>query len=398
MRYGVVSLMIVVALTVTITFGFIPYFTNPSFSISNIESDSKSAQKFKLISESGNEKIVDKSQFIVAPEFESTGGTLNIKNSQQPITIDNLKGKVVLVNFWTYSCINSLRTLPYLIDWNTKYSDKGLVIVGVHTPEFEFEKDIGNLEDAVKRYGIEYPIIQDNDYKTWNSYANNYWPRMYLIDDQGYIRYDKIGEGDYNQTEMTIQSLLSERNSKMGVENLELDTTSYPNKILENPNNISSFLAQPVDFSKIKTPELFFGYESKRLSLGNPEGYQPGQVMEYAIPSNSSIKPNAIYLEGEWKNNPDNMELQSEFGKIVLTYSAKSVNLVAGGLGQGTVYENNSLLSNSSKGVDIVNESQFLIDGPRLYNIANHQSYDGTHSLIIDVKGKGFQAYTFTFG
>ncbi len=398
MRYGVVSLMIVVALTVTITFGFIPYFTNPSFSISNIESDSESAQKFKLISESGNEKIVDKSQFIVAPEFENSGGYLNIKNSQQPITIDNLKGKVVLVNFWTYSCINSLRTLPYLIDWNTKYSDKGLVIVGVHTPEFEFEKDIGNLEDAVKRYGIEYPIIQDNDYKTWNSYANNYWPRMYLVDDQGYIRYDKIGEGDYNQTEMTIQSLLSERNSKMGVENLELDTTSYPNKILENSNNISSFLAQPVDFSKIKTPELYFGYESKRLSLGNPEGYQPGQVMEYAISSNSSIKPNAIYLEGEWKNNPDNMELQSEFGKIVLTYSAKSVNLVAGGLGQGTVYENNSLLSNSSKGVDIVNESQFLIDGPRLYNIANHQSYDGTHSLIIDVKGKGFQAYTFTFG
>ncbi len=398
MRYGVVSLMIVVALTVTITFGFIPYFTNPSFSISNIESDSESAQKFKLISESGNEKIVDKSQFIVAPEFENSGGYLNIKNSQQPITIDNLKGKVVLVNFWTYSCINSLRTLPYLIDWNTKYSDKGLVIVGVHTPEFEFEKDIGNLEDAVKRYGIEYPIIQDNDYKTWNSYANNYWPRMYLIDDQGYIRYDKIGEGDYNQTEMTIQSLLSERNSKMGVENLELDTTSYPNKILENSNNISSFLAQPVDFSKIKTPELYFGYKSKHLSLGNPEGYQPGQVMEYTIPSNSGIKPNTIYLEGEWKNNPDNMELQSEFGKIVLTYSAKSVNLVAGGLGQGTVYENNSLLSNSSKGVDIVNESQFLIDGPRLYNIANHQSYDGTHSLIIDVKGKGFQAYTFTFG
>ncbi len=398
MRYGVVSLMIVVALTVTITFGFIPYFTNPSFSISNIESDSKSAQKFKLISESGDEKIVDKSQFIVAPEFESTGGTLNIKNSQQPITIDNLKGKVVLVNFWTYSCINSLRTLPYLIDWNTKYSDNGLVIVGVHTPEFEFEKDIGNVEDAAKRYGIEYPIIQDNDYKTWNSYENNYWPRMYLVDDQGYIRYDKIGEGDYNQTEMTIQSLLSERNSKMGVENLELDTTSYPNKILENSNNISSFLAQPVDFSKIKTPELYFGYESKHLSLGNPEGYQPGQVMEYAISSNSSIKPNAIYLEGEWKNNPDNMELQSEFGKIVLTYSAKSVNLVAGGLGQGTVYENNSLLSNSSKGVDTVNESQFLIDGPRLYNIANHQSYDGTHSLTIDVKGKGFQAYTFTFG
>ncbi|MBA3751044.1 MAG: thiol-disulfide isomerase, partial [Nitrosopumilus sp.] len=116
------------------------------------------------------------------------------------------------------------------------------------------------------------------------------------------------------------------------------------------------------------------------------------------IPSNSSIKSNTIYLEGEWKNNPDNMELQSESGKILLTYSAKSVNLVAGGLGQGIVYEDNSLLANNTKGVDVVDDHKFLIDVPRLYNIVNHQSYSGTHSLIIDVKGKGFQAYTFTFG
>ncbi len=134
------------------------------------------------------------------------------------------------------------------------------------------------------------------------------------------------------------------------------------------------------------------------MSLGNPEGFHPEQVIKYAILSNSSVKPNTAYLEGEWKNNPDNMELQSEFGKIVLTYSAKSVNLVAGGIGQGIVHEDNSLLSNKSKGVDIVDGHKLLIDGPRLYNIANHQLYDGTHSLTIDIKGKGFQAYTFTFG
>jgi len=305
----------------------------------------------------------------------------------------------VLVNFWTYSCINVLRTLPYLIDWNAKYSDKGLVIVGVHTPEFEFEKNIGNLENVVKKYGIKYPVIQDNDHKTWNSYANNYWPRMYLIDDQGYIRYDKVGEGDYNQTEMTIQSLLSERNSKMGMETVQSNTKpAYLDLSVDDQDNIRDFLAQSVDFSKIKTPELYFGYESKYSSLGNPEGFRPGQVIEYTIPSNSSIKSNTIYLEGEWKNNPDNMELQSESGKILLTYSAKSVNLVAGGLGHGIVHEDNSLLSNNSKGVDIVDDSQFLIDGPRMYNIVNHQTYIGTHSLIIDVKGKGFQVYTFTFG
>ena len=132
----------------------------------------------------------------------------------------DLKGKVVLVNFWTYSCINVLRTLPHLIDWNTKYADKGLVIVGVHTPEFGFEKNIDYVKTSLQKYGIKYPVIQDNDYKIWNAYGNNYWPRMYLVDDKGVIRYDKIGEGDYNQTEKVIQSLLAERNSNKEIKNM----------------------------------------------------------------------------------------------------------------------------------------------------------------------------------
>ena len=313
--------------------------------------------------------------------------------------MDNLKRNLVIVNIWTYSCINVLRTLPYLIDWNTKYSDEGLVIVGVHTPEFEFEKNIDNVDKAVEKYGIKYPVIQDNEYKTWNAYGNNYWPRMYLVDDQGHIRYDRIGEGDYDQTEKMVQSLLSERNSKIGMEILESSPKpSDVNKTPNNQNKISRFLEQPVGFSKIKTPDLYFGHKFKDTPLGNQEGFHPEQVIKYAILSNSSIKPNTAYLEGEWKNNLDSMELQSKFGKIVLTYSANSVNLVAGGIGQGIAHEDNSLLSNKSKGVDIVDGHKLLIDGPRLYNIANHQSYDGTHSLIIDIKGKGFQAYTFTFG
>ncbi len=140
-------------------------------------------------------------------------------------------------------------------------------------------------------------------------------------------------------------------------------------------------------------------------SLGNSEGIHPGQNVTYTIPSTySSIKPNTIYLEGVWKNNPDNMQLESDKGRIILNYSAKSVNLVAGGdnggsgKNQGIVYEDNSLLSNNSKGADIGNDSKFLIDYPRLYNIAMHQSYSGPHSLVIYVNGKGFQAYTFTFG
>ena len=353
------------------------------------------------------------SQSKIAPEFEKTtgGSIININinnNSQQPLTMAGLKGKVVLVNFWTYSCINVLRTLPHIIEWNTKYADKGLVIVGVHTPEFGFEKNIDYVKTSLQKYGIKYPVIQDNDYKIWNAYGNNYWPRMYLIDDKGLIRYDKIGEGEYNQTEKVIQSLLAERNSNKEIKIKNIDdinaTHPYGNKSQFNStNNISNFLKQPVDFSKIKTPELYFGNQGSNSAVGNSEGFEPGQIVTYSLTpsiSNSSIKPNTIYLEGKWKNNHDNVELQSDTGRIVLIYSAKSVNLVAGGTGQGIVYEDNSLLSNYSKGVDTeINDSKFVIDYPRLYNIVNHQSYgDDFHSLIIDVKGKGFQAYVFTFG
>jgi thiol-disulfide isomerase/thioredoxin len=217
----------------------------------------------------------------IAPEFEKTGESIkkiNIDNGQ-PLTMASLKGKVVLVDFWTYSCINVLRTLPHLIEWNTKYVDKGLVTVGVHTPEFGFEKNIDFVKTSLQKYGIKYPVIQDNDYKIWNAYGNNYWPRMYLIDDQGLIRYDKIGECEYNQTEKVIQTLLSERNSNKEIKNIDdINTTlPYENKSQFNStNNISSFLKQPIDFSKIKTPELYFGNQGSNSAIGNSEGIQPG--------------------------------------------------------------------------------------------------------------------------
>src|ERR687885_2501161 len=139
---------------------------------------------------------IDKSQFIKAPEFAQISGYINTHNNNNPLTLSSLKGKVVLVYIWTYTCINSIRPMPYIDDWNQKYSDKGLVIVGVHSPEFQFEKKYSNVKDAVQRFGIKYPVILDSDHGTWNAYGNNYWPRYYLIDTQGYIRYDYIGEGD----------------------------------------------------------------------------------------------------------------------------------------------------------------------------------------------------------
>src|SRR5919107_2575178 len=210
------------------------------------------------------------SQSKIAPELEKTDESLiNINNNNNadntnnhqhlPLTMADLKGKVVLVNFWTYSCINVLRTLPHLIDWNTKYGgDNGLVIVGVHTPEFGFEKNTDFVKTSLQKYGIKYPVIQDNDYKIWNAYGNNYWPRMYLVDDKGVIRYDKAGEGDYNQTEKAIQLLLAERNSNSNkeIKNADINTTTFSldNKksqfnFTNNSDAISNFLEQPVDFS-----------------------------------------------------------------------------------------------------------------------------------------------------
>jgi thiol-disulfide isomerase/thioredoxin len=154
-----------------------------------------------------NHFIIDKSQFKKAPEFT---GITGLVNTPDPVKLADLKGKVVLVHFWTYTCINCIHTIPYLNDWYEKYSHKGLVIIGVQTPEFSDEKNIDNVKTAVNHFQIKYPVILDNNYATWNAYRNNYWPRDYLVDNQGFIRYSHIGEGGYNQTEQTIQSLLAE--------------------------------------------------------------------------------------------------------------------------------------------------------------------------------------------
>jgi thiol-disulfide isomerase/thioredoxin len=325
---------------------------------------------------------IDKTQLKLAPELTKISGYINSK----PITLADLRGKVVLVDFWTYSCINCIRTIPYLNSWHEKYTDDGLVIVGVHTPEFEFEKDYNNVKGAVERFDIKYPVVQDNEKQTWNAYENRYWPRKYLIDSEGYIRYDHIGEGAYTETEKVIQSLLTESKEHSGL-NFTLDQT------IGNPQN-----TQSVNFDMINTPELYFGYQYATEPLGNSEGYKPDRIVKYTIPNDTNIVPNRIFLGGEWKNNADNMELQSEVGHIVLSYSAKAVNVVAGGSGKLRILEdNNSRLDESSRGTDVSENSTVNIDGQRLYNVVTHKEY-GNHQMVIDVAGKGFQIYTFTFG
>ena len=337
---------------------------------------------------------IDKSQFTKAPEFAQIGGYINTPNNS-PITLSSLNGKVVLVYIWTYTCINSIRPMPYIDDWNQKYSKNGLVVVGVHSPEFQFEKNYTNVKDAVQRFGIDYPVLLDSEHGTWTAYGNNYWPRYYLIDSQGFIRYDHIGEGGYDQIEKSIQSLLAERAALMGAKEISLDTTPMA------PIKRGSLYY--VDLGRSTTPEIYIGYKTARAPLGNPEGFRPDQTVSYSIPSTTNFKPDVVYLQGEWKNNPDNMELQSDTGRIVLVYYGKSVNIIAGGNGKGVVFNDKEKdaaaapPSNNSLGEDLSSDSSFRIDGQRLYNLAIHNNYTG-HSIVIDVKGKGFQFYTFTFG
>jgi thiol-disulfide isomerase/thioredoxin len=418
-RDNISALLLGIAV-ITLIVGFGIYFNNPA--LNKASSSSIAQQKVeKLVSAATTQngtvttielnqdefQHIDRSQFIKAPEFAQITGYINTPHNS-PITLSSLKGKVVLVDFWTYSCINCIRTIPYLNDWDQKYAGNGLVIIGVHSPEFEFEKNYDNVKAAVQRLGITYPVVLDSDHGTWNAYGNQYWPRDYIIDTHGYIRDSHIGEGGYEQTEKTIQSLLAERAAQMGLKQITFSTKSTP---VIKPQSM-----QYVDLNQSITPEIYLGYDKARAPIGNPEGFKPDQIVSYSIPSDMSLKPSIVYLQGDWKNNPDNIELQSDTARIALIYYAKSINMVAGGKGEGIVINDNdndehrvagdngrvvlsasSNTSNKSLGQDLSQNGSFTIDRQRLYNLAMHNDYNA-HFIIIDVKGKGFQLYTFTFG
>jgi len=380
-----ISAVVMAIAIVSVIAGFAIYFNTQESNISNKSTSDEFITTIGQIGENGKVINIDKSQFKKAKDFSKISEYINTK----PISFDDLKDKVVLVDFWTYSCINCIRTIPHLNEWYDKYSDKGLVIVGIHTPEFEFEKNPENVKSAVQKFGIKYPVLQDNDKETWNEYENRYWPRKYVVDDEGYIRYDHIGEGAYQETEKVIQSLLTERAAHLGIKNINLNSS-------ESIDNSSKFEYRDINFSKIQSPELYFGYEFARTPLGNNEGFKPDQSVHYILPENIAIKPNMIYLEGKWKNNLDNMELQSNNGSIILKYNSKSVNIVAGGNGNFTVKQDGNLIKNDlSK--DSSTDGKFMIDDKRLYNLVTNKDYR-EHTIEIDVKGEGFQIYTFTFG
>ena len=314
-----------------------------------------------------------------APELVGISGYINTLPDELQKKIHD---HVVLYDIWTYSCINCVRTLPFITAWDEKYSDQGLLIIGIHTPEFEFEKDIENVKLAVTKHGIHYPVVLDNDRKTWNAFDNNYWPRKYIADHEGYIRYDHIGEGGYQETEKVIQDLLRERNESLG-----LNASSAKELV-----KIDEF-----ESSGLRTPELYFGYDfvSGRNQLGSPEGFKPNQDVNYSIPESKQL--HNFYLDGTWKNLQGSMMLISSSGSIVVPYSGQEVNIVTAGDANLRISIDGKTIESSMYGKDVGDKGQVHVHEPGLYNIVKTNSSEN-HTLEIFVETPGFEIFTFTFG
>jgi len=323
---------------------------------------------------------IDKSGFQVAPDLQGIKGYINTDES---ISLANLKGKVVLIDFWTYSCINCIRTLPYLTDWDAKYRDDGLVIIGVHSPEFEFEKKYDNVLKAVQDNGVEYAVVQDNDFITWRAYQNRFWPHKFLIDSEGYIRYDHIGEGNYKETEAKIVELLKEKDASVVMQESEV-------------------IVEDTDFSQIGTPEIYLGTGFARAPLGNAKGFGFGETVIYTHPVTDNFVQNLAYFSGSWQTYNDFSKTVGKYSEVGLYYKAKRLNIVAGSPEEIAliIKIDGAPLNETNKGDDaelVDGEWVVIIKEERLYNLVSSPDYS-EKTIVFEINGENFELYTFTFG
>jgi len=325
----------------------------------------------------------------LAPDFDGATGWLN----SAPLQPGDLNGKVVLVDFWTLSCINCIRTFPYLKAWDEKYRDQGLVIVGVHTPEFAFEQSPDRVKDAAARFGLRYPIALDNNRAIWNGFANHWWPHKYLLDGTKKIRFEWMGEGQYDDVERAIQQLLSEGRSSPAAQTK------------------TAVAGEPVDPKKLGTPELYFGYgfvpEGSIFALGNQTtGQLANQTVTYTLPEETTMEENRFYLAGPWTLQEEKAELAGNAeGQIVLSYEAKAVHMVAEQPGRtATVYvlRDGRSLEPAIAGADIQFDSRgrsyITIGEGRMYRLIDDPAGYGRHRILLKTGEKGFSVYTLTFG
>lgn len=319
-------------------------------------------------------------QYERAHEIVSPNGFINT----DPFKIADFVGKkVILVDFWTYSCINCQRTLPYLTAWWDKYSDKGLLIVGMHTPEFEFEKIKENVEHATAQFGVKYPVVLDNDRATWDAYQNLYWPHKYLIDIDGFIVYDHVGEGGYADTEKKIQELLEERMVRLGMQEVITKDIAAPT-------------GAEIPSSDTASPEIYFG-AARNEYLGNGKSGTAG-LQNFSQPQ--EVKINTLYLTGDWNLDPEFAENKIASAKIIFRYQARKVFFVAGAADATVirVFKDGKPV-NAEAGMDVSRDGQgkVMIRETRLYRLIEDTNV-GQHTLEIIIERPELKAFTFTFG
>ena len=336
-----------------------------------------------------------------APELQGTQEWVN----SEPFTMQDLRGKVVLIDFWTYSCINCIRTIPFLQTWHERYADEGLVILGVHTPEFEFEKVYDNVVQSTKDLGVAWPVVQDNNYRVWRSYSNRFWPAKYLIDKDGVIQFRHFGEGKYAETEQEIRKLLEDVGAAS-----EALTMPLPED--------QQAAARPADSDRQRTPELFAGWEfvvshfqgGRGLYVGQVDPYNNNrnEVVELDIPR--EIHPDRIYLKGLWHIGPESVtharETEDYSDSVVLAYSSRSVNAVltseSGEPYKVRVRIQGQYLTEENKGEDIIigedGESYLMVAEPRAYKIIEHPEWMKHQVLELFSMSDDFGLFSFTFG
>jgi thiol-disulfide isomerase/thioredoxin len=306
--------------------------------------------------------------------------------NSEPVLVSALRGRVVLVEFWDYTCINCERVLPYLKEWQKKYEEYGLVTIGVHTPKFPFGKNPEIVQQAIERLGISYPVVMDNEGSIAARYENRSVPTLHLIDKHGYIRYQNLGEGNYLTTERVLQTLLYDS----GVED-DLPLLMEP---LRTEDRAGAICYR-------RTPEIYAGY--LRGSIGNVEGYSPESIVEYTDPN--LYVDDRIYAVGNWLNGRNSLRHQeNETGKIILSYQALEVNGVLtpdGGRNvEVTVLQDDEPLTMENKGDDIViddsGRSFVIVSDPRLYSLVKNPVF-GEHVLKLETDFDGFSLYSFNF-
>jgi thiol-disulfide isomerase/thioredoxin len=317
-------------------------------------------------------------------QLSAFGGRHTWINSE-PLTATHILGKVVLVDFWTYTCINWRRQLPYVRAWAQRYEDQGLVVIGVHSPEFSFEKNIDNVRWAVKDMRIEYPVVVDNDRDIWDAFNNEYWPALYFVDAQGRVRHQVFGEGQYQQSELVIQKLLAEN----GVSGFGGDLVSVGARDAE----------AAADWNELRSEENYVGYE-RTENFASPGGEKRDKHHEYTIPS--QLRLNHWALSGEWTMGREAIALNQPDGRIVYRFHARDLHLVMGpGDAKQPVQFRVSIDGrppDAAHGVDVDDQGNGTVKEARMYQLIRQRLPVVDRQFEIQFRDRGVEAFSFTFG